>query len=699
MRRVFGALPAVIVSLVAGAAAGCASRTPPSRPPGDLARPPATDPTAPVAPAAPVPARYRSLADAEPALTALEDRRAFDAATLEAASASPDSAVRARAALAAGRIGDERAAPVLRGLLRDDVPDVRESAAFGAGILGVPAMTADLAPLLTDSDTEVAARAAWSISFLEQPSGQAALLTALTGAPADRRPALLFALWRFPTPESAAAVAPFAGDGDSATRVAALYALARRPQASSLPVLATCLKDPDGDAAALCARGLGVLGLPAGIDALAESLDDRRPGVTTNALVALAAILEKNPSGVPAVRASRVTALAGNANPNLAIPALALLRFYVSDREAFRRLWAAASSGSGRRRQVALQAAMAAIPDQALALADAAIASPDPFLRGAAAARLGVLPAPEAASRRAALAKDPEAVVRLKVLEGLDGANPEAIRAARPLVDAALADENVAVRAAALELAFEAQAGSPEAFALLVQAVESGREPPMTDLAMTAIDVAQRTPDNPAARPVVEAAYKSPSTLVSRLARRSLVRKFGADPGGYPWRTYDTGKTVADYAALLAEARSGWTAKVETGRGVFAIRFDGETAPLTVMNFVTLARKAYFDGAPIHRVVPNFVVQDGDPTGTGSGGPGWEIRDELSGLPYRIGTVGMALSGPDTGGSQWFATLSPQRHLDGGYTVFGQLLAGQDVLNRIEQDDRIVRVTVSTGTP
>jgi cyclophilin family peptidyl-prolyl cis-trans isomerase len=93
------------------------------------------------------------------------------------------------------------------------------------------------------------------------------------------------------------------------------------------------------------------------------------------------------------------------------------------------------------------------------------------------------------------------------------------------------------------------------------------------------------------------------------------------------------------------------------------------------------------------------VVQDGDPTGTGSGGPGYEIRDELSPLPYRAGTVGMALSGPDTGGSQWFVTQAPQPHLDGGYTVFGQILAGQDVVHRIEQDDRIVRVEVRTSSP
>jgi cyclophilin family peptidyl-prolyl cis-trans isomerase len=116
---------------------------------------------------------------------------------------------------------------------------------------------------------------------------------------------------------------------------------------------------------------------------------------------------------------------------------------------------------------------------------------------------------------------------------------------------------------------------------------------------------------------------------------------------------------------------------------------------MTVMNFVTLARRGYFDGSTFHRVVPNFVDQDGDPTGTGNGGPGYEIRDELNPIEYGEGTVGMALSGPDTGGSQWFVTHAPQPHLDGIYTVFGQVTSGQDVVERIEQGDRITRVTVA----
>ena len=104
-----------------------------------------------------------------------------------------------------------------------------------------------------------------------------------------------------------------------------------------------------------------------------------------------------------------------------------------------------------------------------------------------------------------------------------------------------------------------------------------------------------------------------------------------------------------------------------------------------------------FNGLQIHRVVANFVVQDGDPRGDGSGGPGYTIRDELNDRPFFRGTVGMALAGPDTGGSQFFITHSPQPHLDAKYTVFGHVVNGMDVVDRIQQGDVIQRVRVWDG--
>ncbi len=120
-------------------------------------------------------------------------------------------------------------------------------------------------------------------------------------------------------------------------------------------------------------------------------------------------------------------------------------------------------------------------------------------------------------------------------------------------------------------------------------------------------------------------------------------------------------------------------------------------APLTVDNFVTLARKGFFNGVAIHRVVPDFVVQGGDPRGDGEGGPGYSIRDELNQRPYLRGTVGMALDWEDTGGSQFFITHAPQPHLDARYTVFGHVVNGMDVVDRIVPWDVIRRVRIWDG--
>ncbi len=220
----------------------------------------------------------------------------------------------------------------------------------------------------------------------------------------------------------------------------------------------------------------------------------------------------------------------------------------------------------------------------------------------------------------------------------------------------------------------------------------TAREP---DVAIAVIAAAEELRSDPAARALVETVYRSPNPLVSRLARRSLLLHFRGDPAAFRPVEYRLSRAPTDYLSVLADAKKPWVAMVETARGVYRVRLAGAAAPVTVMNFVALARRGFFDGSTFHRVVPNFVIQDGDPTGTGNGGPGYEIRDELNPIEYSEGTLGMALSGPDTGGSQWFVTHAREPHLDGIYTVFGQVVAGLDVVERIEQGDRITRVSVA----
>jgi cyclophilin family peptidyl-prolyl cis-trans isomerase/HEAT repeat protein len=158
-----------------------------------------------------------------------------------------------------------------------------------------------------------------------------------------------------------------------------------------------------------------------------------------------------------------------------------------------------------------------------------------------------------------------------------------------------------------------------------------------------------------------------------------------------PGRTRDYG------AARLVAPSVSPHVYFETDKGTIEVELAVLDAPQACESFLQLARDGFFSGTAIHRVVPNFVVQDGDPRGDGEGGPGYTLRDEINQRPYLRGTLGMALEWADTGGSQWFITHSPQPHLDGRYTVFGHVVTGMEVVDRLQQWDVIRRVSVWDG--
>jgi cyclophilin family peptidyl-prolyl cis-trans isomerase len=134
---------------------------------------------------------------------------------------------------------------------------------------------------------------------------------------------------------------------------------------------------------------------------------------------------------------------------------------------------------------------------------------------------------------------------------------------------------------------------------------------------------------------------------------------------------------------------------METVRGDIVLELDRSLAPFTVMSFLKLATgRGFYHGQTFHRVVPNFVIQGGDPRGDGWGGPEYTLRSEFSSGTFATGTLGMASSGKDTEGSQFFITQSPQPHLDGRYTIFGRVLSGMDVVDKIQVDDHIYGVTI-----
>lgn len=156
-------------------------------------------------------------------------------------------------------------------------------------------------------------------------------------------------------------------------------------------------------------------------------------------------------------------------------------------------------------------------------------------------------------------------------------------------------------------------------------------------------------------------------------------------------------KQYASAPEMQIDPSKSYTATIATDKGDIVIDLDAQNAPQTVNNFVALARDGFYDGVTFHRVIPNFMIQGGDPEGSGRGGPGYKFADEASAMHNkhdRAGTLSMANAGPNTNGSQFFITHGPTPHLDGKHAVFGYVKEGQDVVDAIRQGDAMQSVSI-----
>ena len=156
----------------------------------------------------------------------------------------------------------------------------------------------------------------------------------------------------------------------------------------------------------------------------------------------------------------------------------------------------------------------------------------------------------------------------------------------------------------------------------------------------------------------------------------------------------DKPKTYSAPPPMTIDTSKQYTATIETEKGDLVLELFASDVPMTVNNFVFLSREGFYDGLTFHRVVSDFMVQGGCPIGNGTGGPGYRFDDEITEHTHVAGALSMANSGPDSNGSQFFITYTPQHHLNGHHSVFGQLVEGTDVLERTEQGDVIIRITI-----
>ncbi|CAN5371431.1 peptidylprolyl isomerase [soil metagenome] len=647
--------------------------------------------------------------DAIATLLRLEDRREFDEGLLREITASPVVEVRRRAALAAGRIRHPGATPLLLPLLDDPDTAVAATAAFALGQQGDTSAVAPLAALLTSEAIRrtptVAAEAASALGKLRGEPARQALLSVLRDTPlidqgaAEAVGAALLAIWKFPRDPDLEPIRRWTSAPDPQLRWRAVYALVRRPDPAATAILLGLASDPEPQVRSLAMRGL-----------TAPLADSAGVGAAATLPVVLAASRDSD----YLVRVNAVRAL-GSYGDAAAVQALTDLlnasqaHLALAAAESLERLGVRAASAAPALRGAALDASQPVAIRTAtlLALAQAApreaeqvaaTLARDPHWRlRAAAGRAYAALDPRPGPALTALLRDPDPRVGAGVLGAAVAAAGDSAAPLRSLLIEALGASDVMLRTAAI--GGLARLADPSTAPLLLDAYARAQRDTLNDAALAAVDAlaALRRAGSATERAFLQRFSRPDDYLV----RQRVASAFG-DAARTAWGDplpIETGLSAAEYRALVQE----WIApelargspprvRLETEAGVIDLELFASEAPLTVRSFLTLAERGYFDEQRWPRVVPNFVIQGGDPRGDQTGGPGYAIRDEINRHRYERGTLGMALSGPDTGGSQFFITHSPQPHLDGGYTVFGRVLSGMEVVERVLPDERILSV-------
>ena len=620
-------------------------------------------------------------------LLRIEDTRRDEPAYLDSLLANPDPSTRAWAAMTVGRIAGIAHVVPLRGLATDSDTGVAANALFSLGLLK-DTVAADVAVRALHGPFAPAREAAWLLGELGErgrPAIEAGLRDATLSTTAHG--ALLLAAARLrPVPVSA--ITPYLASTDSALSWRAAYVIARGRGVAGLRALLPLSTSPWEATREQVARGAsrGLAGDSLGPDAqrlLARLIQDPSARVRINAVRSFATYAS----------AARSALLATLADPDVNVrvaTAQSLEPVIAADSNAWFTAFDADTTFIVRR-----SLAEAAIRRGVDLPARAHWATSGDWQQRAVTTALSGNGAAGVAVKRAITwLRDPDGRVRAVAVDAL---TPYADSAStrddvRVALRTALADSDVAVRANSLA-ALRRRASIED----LGPALASYRRY-LGDKDNDARLAFWRLADSVVTRAgsALPDSLRRQLTVLSRPLDPLERTAASAIPQFAAWKDETSvAQPLAWYEARAAEAATQQTVlRIETERGPMELILHASDAPLTVYNIVTLARSGYFDGQRFHRVVPNFVIQAGDPRGDGNGGPGYAIRDELNRHRYARGTLGMALSGPNTGGSQFFITHAPQPHLDGGYTVFGELVNGFDVLDRIIQGDRIVRVTV-----
>ncbi len=628
-------------------------------------------------------------------------RHAGDAAALAGRFEDPDPRVVRAALFATGLLtdGEERApaGPVLP-LLEHMAFEVRADAVEALGRIGDPATVDAVVACLQDGSALVrgeAALACWRLQ-LAQPARDVADSTSV--AIAERVHATVLAI-----------AAQLAIEEEADARWKQVYAIASlrrdpprsgpapgplsdRQQAALRTVVAACFEDADWRVRTFAALAVRRLWAEEAHEVALPLLSDPSWKVRCYAL-----------TGLGASRAAATSAAfrrSASEDPHPLVRATALSNLGSRNDTALVRLARAAledPSPSVRRAAFPLYAASAKL--SALAALEAAFAADDPFTRAAAISAIGqALPEEASDEERARVAEllqrvpdgVHEAAAALEACRGLP------IELARFHITRACASEELEVvgtMASLVQDRADELKADEGLFALLQTAWDGAQEPAEYELrqeliaCFVALELAE-------AKELLRAALAEDPVRAVREAARDGLAALGEEGLEVPaLAALPAPDERPDPALAHTEELPRWL-RIETSKGEMILELYRTDAPMHVHNLVTLARAGFYDGLPFHRVVPGFVIQGGDPRGTGWGDPGYTLNNEVNPRRYVHGTVGMPDAGLDTGGCQIFVNHLPTPHLDGRYTVFARVAEGLDVVDRIEVGDVIEKVVV-----
>jgi cyclophilin family peptidyl-prolyl cis-trans isomerase/HEAT repeat protein len=617
--------------------------------------------------------------------------------------------LRRRAALAIGRVGlASGVAPLSHVLAGDTEPEVRQMAAFALGLIGSRDGVEPLRAALRDPSFVVQARAAEALSVLGDAQSAGAIaamvaarvkagdLSAIAPDDAEETQAEgieafrlgVLALGRLKAYDALAS-AVLDGAGRPLVRwwpVAAAFQ--RTEDRRALGVLLALAKGESRFGRALAAKGLGALKDAAAVEILsALALDGAAETQTAVSAVRALAQIGDPRGGAAIVRLLRTPKI----DPGLLLEAVTAAGA-VRAAGATDLLLDLLSHPTPAVRAAVLRS-LRQIDAQNFMLVLSGL-DPDRHwsVRAALASVLGTLAPPAALPRLTPMLKDSDLRVVPAVLTALRTLKAPGLD--RTLLDWLRHDDPILRAAAATELGELKPAGGAQA---LVEAWKVAARDE-TYVARGAILGALAGLGRDASEATLREGLNDRDFAVRTRAAALLGPMVPGEDVAAAIRPAPTRRAADDYAA--PERVSPTVSPhlfVDTDRGTIEIELAVLDAPETCATFVELAGRGFFNGSLVHRVVPNFVVQDGDPRGDGEGGPGFTIRDERNERAYLRGTVGLALDWAETGGSQFFITHSPQPHLDGRYTVLGRVVAGMEVVDRLQQWDAIRRVRVWDG--